>query len=75
MQAKDRRASARRISEADGALDALREALTAVGITLPSLRLHPGTWSDDSGSALIDLGACNLDTARKLSAALRECQT
>lgn len=62
-----------RIADAEGALDGLREALAAVGVTLPSLRLHHSTWSgDDDGPGHIELGACNVATARQLAAALRK---
>ncbi|WP_030889146.1 hypothetical protein [Streptomyces sp. NRRL S-1868] len=64
--------TAKRITDAEGALDALREALVGAGISLPSLRLHPGTWGDHTGVALIDLGPCNLETARKLGNILRK---
>ncbi|MFE0877330.1 hypothetical protein ACFW4X_21145 [Streptomyces smyrnaeus] len=70
MSAIDDRA--RRIRDAEGTLDSLREALALAGITLPSLRLHPSTWSDDTGAALVDLGPCNLDTAQQIAAAVRK---
>lgn len=77
MAATDRRATAKRISEADGVLDGLRESLAAAGLALPSLQLHHSTWSatDDTAPALIELGACNLDTARRLAAALRRAES
>lgn len=69
------RTIAAKISEAEGALDALRDALTRSGVQLPSLGLDAMTWSDDSGHALIELGRCNLDTARALTTALRATHT
>lgn len=64
---------AQRVSTAEGVLADLRDALRAAGVTLPSLALHYSTWSSDSDSpGLIELGACPLDTARQLTAALRK---
>lgn len=71
MTPMDRCAAAQRINKAEGVLDGLREAFAVAGIVLPSLRLHPATWSDEAGGVLIDLGACNLDTARRLVNVLR----
>lgn len=57
--------------EAITCLMELREALTSHGITLPSLDLHLLSYSGRYASPpLISLGNCNLDTARRLTAAL-----
>lgn len=71
MQTRDHAGVSSKIREADGALDTLREALSQAGITLPSLRVDPSTWSSSTGSAMIDLGPCNAETAGRLAALLR----
>ncbi|MGW6854022.1 hypothetical protein ACWGCK_35470 [Streptomyces virginiae] len=59
--------------EAIATLDALRTALTAHGITLPSLDLHLLSYAGRYDSPpLIDLGNCNTATAQRLAAALAE---
>ncbi|WP_328696658.1 hypothetical protein [Streptomyces sp. NBC_00342] len=53
-------------------IDALRTALAAHGITLPSLGVDPLTlagWSKHP--PLVALGNCNVVTARRLAEALR----
>ncbi|MGA4841159.1 hypothetical protein [Streptomyces sp. G45] len=50
----------------------LRTELTRVGITLPSLRVDPLTMAAEAPYPLVELGRCNLDTAMRLAAALRE---
>ncbi|MFF3012852.1 hypothetical protein [Streptomyces sp. NPDC057939] len=53
------------------ALSALRAALTAHGITLPSLDLHlPSYAGSHRTPPLISLGNCNPGTAERLTAAL-----
>ncbi|MFF4318419.1 hypothetical protein [Streptomyces sp. NPDC001568] len=53
------------------ALTALRAALTAHGITLPSLDLHLPSYAGSYRTPpLISLGNCNPATARRLSAVL-----
>ncbi|MEU8773240.1 hypothetical protein [Streptomyces sp. NPDC048606] len=57
--------------EAFAALDALRTALAAHGVTLPSLDLHlPSYAGRYSTPPLIALGNCNAATARLLAEAL-----
>lgn len=58
------------IQDAEGVLDALCDALAWSGVPLPSLGLDASTWSGDSEHALLELGRCNLVTARKLITAL-----
>ncbi|MGW7519354.1 hypothetical protein ACWGJ2_27570 [Streptomyces sp. NPDC054796] len=60
-----------KIADAEKALATLREALSQAGITLPSLRVDPSTWSSSTGSAMVDLGPCNVETAERLAALLR----
>lgn len=49
----------------------LRAALASHGIKLPLLRLDPMTNTAGFPCPLVSLGSCNLETARKLTAALR----
>lgn len=57
--------------EAESALKDLKEALSALGITLPSIELDHLSLLGPHIGPLIDLGRVNLDTARKLTEALR----
>ncbi|MDB1086291.1 hypothetical protein PJ985_01725 [Streptomyces sp. ACA25] len=60
------------VEDAETACDALEDALRTLGITLPSL------WVDAGPSApflschppLVELGRCNVETARALTVAL-----
>ncbi|GAA3844442.1 hypothetical protein GCM10022403_090420 [Streptomyces coacervatus] len=52
-------------------VETLREALTGVGVALPSLRVDPVTGASDEPFALVDLGRCNVRTAEKLASVLR----
>ncbi|MGC4947931.1 hypothetical protein ACLQ2N_17270 [Streptomyces sp. DT224] len=47
-------------------IDALRTALKANGITLPSLGVDPLTLAWASRPPLVALGNCNTETARRL---------
>ncbi|UGY92379.1 hypothetical protein [Streptomyces gobiensis] len=60
-----------KIRNAEEVADELRNALAKVGITLPSLRIDPVTCAREEPMPLVDLGCCNLDTARRLTAAIR----
>ncbi|WP_181786384.1 hypothetical protein [Streptomyces phytophilus] len=60
-----------RVTQAGEACDELREALGAVGVVLPSLGLDPVSCTGAAPLGLIDLGRCNIATARALAAALR----
>lgn len=75
MKTRDHSTVSSKIKEADGALDTLRDSLAEAGITLPSLRVDPSTWSSSTGSAMIDLGPCNSETADRLAALLRTART
>ena len=60
-----------RLKEAETVRDELCEALHAVGIVLPSLRVEPLAYGDVKPRPLVELGRCNLLTARKLADVLR----
>ncbi|MFD3932868.1 hypothetical protein [Streptomyces sp. NPDC058614] len=49
----------------------LRDALTGVGVVLPSLCVDPVTGASDEPFALVVLGRCNVRTAEKLASVLR----
>jgi len=49
----------------------LREALTGVGVALPSLGVDPVTGAGEEPFALVTLGRCNVRTAEKLASVLR----
>ncbi|MFH8474830.1 hypothetical protein [Streptomyces sp. NPDC018000] len=58
--------------EVDAAIDALGAALTAHGVTLPSLGVDPLTlagWT--TRPPLVALGNCTAETARRLAEVLR----
>jgi hypothetical protein len=67
----DRASAAERIRVAEDAANELRAALSAEGITLPSLRIDPVSIARDMPTPLVDLGCCPPGTARLLAAALR----
>ena len=52
-------------------VETLREALTGVGVALPSLCVDPVTGASEEPFALVDLGRCNVRTAEKLASVLR----
>ncbi|MEE1739034.1 hypothetical protein PUR49_21340 [Streptomyces sp. BE147] len=53
-------------------IEALRAALTAHGITLPSLGVDPLTLAGGgSRPPLVSLGNCNVATARRMAEVLR----
>lgn len=58
--------------EANTQVAELQAALKANGITLPSLGIDLPSVVQTYGTPLVDLGNCNLDTARALTAALRK---
>jgi hypothetical protein len=51
--------------------DDLAAALTDAGVTLPSLGLDAPSHVEHTAAPLIDLARRNIDTARKIAAALR----
>ncbi|MFE3775750.1 hypothetical protein [Streptomyces sp. NPDC059122] len=50
----------------------LQEALARAGIVLPSLGLDLVSYAHRSMPPLVELGRCNMDTARRLTEALGE---
>ncbi len=71
MSTKDKQpAKAQLIRKAEETRDDLNAALRALGIALPSLNVEPMAYADENPDPLIDLGRCNLRTARKLLAVL-----
>ncbi|WP_438488049.1 hypothetical protein [Streptomyces sp. S186] len=59
-------------AEVETVLTELREALARAGIILPSLGLDPVSYAHRSMPPLVELGRCNMDTARRLVKALGE---
>ncbi|MDI6518841.1 hypothetical protein QMA61_21850 [Streptomyces coelicoflavus] len=59
------------VEEAERVRDELRDALGDAGVTLPSLGLDAASCAGSVPLALIDLGRCNVATARALTAAVR----
>ncbi|KAB2973400.1 MULTISPECIES: hypothetical protein [unclassified Streptomyces] len=51
---------------------ALREAFAAVDVVLPSLCVDPVTGAGREPFALVQLGRCNVRTAERLLAVLRD---
>ncbi|WP_369189095.1 hypothetical protein [Streptomyces sp. R08] len=60
-----------KIADAETALTELADALKAAGVTLPSLRLDPGSMAGPAPLCLVDLSRCNVKTARALAAVIR----
>ncbi|MBV9022680.1 MAG: hypothetical protein JO362_02465 [Streptomycetaceae bacterium] len=60
-----------KIRDAKKACSELDEALRAVGVNLPSLRLDAASCVGSPPLTLIHLGRCNVATARALTAVLR----
>jgi hypothetical protein len=60
------------IEEAERVRDELCAALHGAGIVLPSLGVEPGAYAERTPRPLVDLGRCNLSTARKLTAVLQD---
>jgi hypothetical protein len=59
-----------KIKEAERVRDELCAALHGAGIVLPSLRIDPVAYADEKPRLLVELGRCNLQTVRQLTAAL-----
>lgn len=62
------------LADAEAACEELVAALRKAGITLPSLGLDPLSYGGEFSFALVELGRCNIPTARALAAALRQGQ-
>lgn len=60
-----------KVRDAEQARDELRDALKAAGVQLPSPGLDIASCVGPAPLALIELGRCNVETARALAAALR----
>jgi hypothetical protein len=58
------------MKDADAVYQDLQAALKTAGITLPSLGVDPVSFADRTPRPLIELGRCNVETARKLTVAL-----
>ncbi|WP_331448508.1 hypothetical protein [Streptomyces prasinus] len=72
MAMTDRRRTATdNVKDAERACEELRDALRAAGVTLPSLGLDAVSCARSAPLALIDLGRCNVATARALASVLR----
>lgn len=61
-----------RMRQAEGVTAELDHALRAVGITLPSLGVDPVSCASGHMAPLVELGRCNLDTARRLAGVLAD---
>jgi hypothetical protein len=58
------------IQAAEETIRTLREALASAGLRLPSVTLDPASCARDVPAPLIDLGRCDVDTARRLAEAV-----
>ncbi|MFF3287108.1 hypothetical protein [Streptomyces sp. NPDC003023] len=58
------------VAEAEEAVNKLRVALKRSGITLPSLRIDPASYARDVPCPLVELGRCDVETVRLVTAAL-----
>jgi hypothetical protein len=75
MRVEDERLTpAEKLKAAEQVCADLNTALQAMGITLPSLWVEPIGYADRNPAPLIELGRCNLETARKLIAVLQTAQ-
>lgn len=64
------RHSAECLAEAEEAVNKLRTALEQSGITLPSLRVELASYGREAPCPLVELGRCNIDMVRRLTAVL-----
>lgn len=67
-----RRAACGAVEEAETVCEEIRAALGAVGIVLPSLWVESAAYV--TGEPLIELGRCNLSTARMLADVLTKAR-
>ncbi|WP_248001285.1 hypothetical protein [Streptomyces sp. RPA4-5] len=61
-----------RVQQAEDVTAELRTALQKAGITLPSLGVDPVSCAGGFMAPLVELGRCNLDTARRLAGVLAD---
>ncbi|MFE2229796.1 hypothetical protein [Streptomyces kronopolitis] len=66
-----RRAAVDARNEAEAACGELADVLGRTGIVLPSLAVDPVTFGCEPPRVLVELGRCNVETARKLIAVLQ----
>ncbi|MFB6819383.1 hypothetical protein ACFCV8_33110 [Streptomyces sp. NPDC056347] len=59
------------VEDAERVRGELGAALEEAGVKLPSLAVDASSWAGVAMPVLIDLGRCNVGTARALAAALR----
>ncbi|MDI3407362.1 hypothetical protein [Streptomyces cavernicola] len=59
------------LKQAEAAREELDAALTAAGVVLPSLGVDLIAYTAQRPFALVELGRCNVSTAKALAAALR----
>ncbi len=72
MSTNDRKLTAiEKIKQAEDVRDELCAALHDARITLPSLRVDPVGCADEKPRLLVELGRCNLQTARQLADVIR----
>ncbi|NBE53621.1 hypothetical protein [Streptomyces boluensis] len=72
MAAEDAAKAHGTLADAEAACQELSAALAKAGVTLPSLGLDPLSYGGEFSFALVELGRCNVSTARALAAALRQ---
>ncbi|MFE9018697.1 hypothetical protein ACFYNL_09030 [Streptomyces sp. NPDC007808] len=65
------RHSAQCVEEAEDVVKELRAVLEKAGITLPTLRIDPGSLARETPCPLVELGRCSVETVRRLAAVLR----
>ncbi|MFF2813576.1 hypothetical protein ACFVT2_41720 [Streptomyces sp. NPDC058000] len=59
-------------AEVESVITELRDALARAGIILPSLGLDLVSYAHRTMPPLVELGRCNMDTARRLAKVLGE---
>lgn len=67
----ERQAGSRKFDEAREVCEELSDALEGAGVCLPSLSPDVLSCTGPGPGALVELGRCNLPTARALAAVLR----
>ncbi len=66
-----RKTAAETLREAEQVHGELSAALRSAGIVLPSLGVDALAYGDEKPQPLVELGRCNVQTARELTAVLR----